>query len=230
MNDSLIKDLTNAQMPLYTALSGFVNKTNYVNIGVITKVHNENYVDVNLYYTDSAGAPAFIQAVRLLHIGTTKCKLLITPAVGDNVLLLCPRDFVEKLEYNRVPQKGKSCYLPYGNINMCGILIKDEGDDNVKTLVTVDENGTVNFKTKGDFSASFVKDDDDETVRTTMNINDEGAISITTEGSTTLESKGDVVVKTEGDAKVTASNVVAMCSSFKVQADENASAVFEVTP
>lgn len=230
MNESTVKQIANEQMPIYTALAGFVNKTNYINLGIITKVHNENYVDVNLYYTDSVGTPAVIQAVRLLHIGTTKCKLLITPAVGDNVLLLCPRDFVEKLEYNRVPQKGKSCYLPYGNINMCGILIKDEGDDNVKTLVTVDENGTVNFKTKGDFSASFVKDDDDETVRTTMNINDEGAISITTEGSTTLESKGDVVVKAEGDAKVTASNVVAMCSSFKVQADENASAVFEVTP
>lgn len=152
MNDSLIKELTNEQMPIYTALSGFVNKTNYINIGVITKVHNENYVDVNLYYTGSSGAPAFIQAVRLLHIGTTKCKLLITPAVGDNVLLLCPRDFVEKLEYNRVPKKGKTCYLPYGNINMCGILIKDESDDNVKTTITINEEGAISVETASDVS------------------------------------------------------------------------------
>ena len=181
MNDSTIKQIANEQMPLYTALRGFVNATNYINIGVISNVHDENYVDVTLYYTDNAGKKVVIQAVRLLHIGTTKCKLLITPAVGDNVLLLCPKDFIETLEYNRQPKNSNICYLPYGNINMCGILIKDESDDNVKTTITVDENG-------------------------------------------------DVVVKTDGDAKVTASNVVAMCSSFKVQASEDDSAVFEVTP
>ena len=95
MNDSTIKQIANEQMPLYTALRGFVNATNYINIGVISKVHDENYVDVTLYYTDNAGKKVVIQAVRLLHIGTTKCKLLITPAVGDNVLLLCPKDFIE---------------------------------------------------------------------------------------------------------------------------------------
>ena len=157
MNESTVKQIANEQMPIYTALAGFVNKTNYINLGIITKVHNENYVDVNLYYTDSVGTPAVIQAVRLIHIGTTKCKLLITPAVGDNVLLLCPRDFVEKLEYNRVPQKGKSCYLPYGNINMCGILIKDEGDDNVKTTITINEEGAVSVETAG---AVSVKSDE----------------------------------------------------------------------
>jgi hypothetical protein len=149
MNESTVKEIANEQMPIYTAISGFVNKTNYINIGVITKVHSENYVDVSFYYTDSTGTRIVIQAVRLLHIGTTKCKLLITPAVGDNVLLLCPKDFIEKLEYNHIPKKSKSSYLPYGNINMCGILIKDESNTNVKTTITVNENGEVLVKTSG---------------------------------------------------------------------------------
>lgn len=149
MNESSIKDMANQQIPLYTALNGFVNKSNYINIGVITKVHSENYVDVNLYYTGNAGKKMQIRAVRLLHIGTTKCKINITPAVGDNVLLLCPKDFIEKLEYNRTPTKNNNCYLPYGNINMCGILIKDESDDNVKTTISIDEEGGITVETEG---------------------------------------------------------------------------------
>ena len=37
MNESAIKDIANQQLPLNTALRGFVNQTNYINIGVITK-------------------------------------------------------------------------------------------------------------------------------------------------------------------------------------------------
>ena len=157
MNESAIKDIANQQMPVNTALRGFINSTNYINIGVITKVHDENYVDVNLYYTNNSGKKSIIQAVRLLHIGTTKCKLLITPAVGDNVLLLCPKDFIETIEYNRQPQKGEACYLPYGNINMCGILIKDESDDNVKTTIKIDEEGTISVETEGNISVNSKK-------------------------------------------------------------------------
>lgn len=157
MNESAIKDIANQQMPINTALRGFINSTNYINIGVITKVHDENYVDVNLYYTNNSGKKSVIQAVRLLHIGTTKCKLLITPAVGDNVLLLCPKDFIETIEYNRHPQKGEACYLPYGNINMCGILIKDEADDNVKTTVNIDENGAITLTTEDKISVNSKK-------------------------------------------------------------------------
>lgn len=157
MNESAIKDIANQQMPINTALRGFINSTNYINIGVITKVHDENYVDVNLYYTNNSGKKSVIQAVRLLHIGTTKCKLLITPAVGDNVLLLCPKDFIETIEYNRQPQKGEACYLPYGNINMCGILIKDEADDNVKTTINIDENGAITLTTEDKISVNSKK-------------------------------------------------------------------------
>ena len=157
MNDSQIKDLANQQIPINTALRGFVNSTNYINLGIITKVHDENYVDVKLYYTNSSGKDSLIQAVRLLHVGTTKCKINIVPAVGDNVLLLCPKDFIETLEYNRKPQKSESCYLPYGNINMCGILIKDESDDNVKTTININEDGAITLETKGDISVKSDK-------------------------------------------------------------------------
>lgn len=227
MNDSALKDIANEQTPIYTALRGFINSTNYINIGVISKIHDENYVDVNLYYTDSTGRKVIIQAVRLLHIGTTKCKINIVPAVGDNVLLICPKDFIEKIEYNRVPAESGVCYIPYGNINTCGILIKDESDDNVITTIGIDEEGTINLKTEGNLSVNLVKDDD--SVRATLDVNKDGAIAITSEDTVSLECKKDVTVKTDKDAKVTASNIVAMCSSFVVKADENSSAVFEVT-
>lgn len=235
MNESAIKGIANEQMPLYTALRGFVNSTNYINIGVISRVHSENYVDVNLYYNDNTGKKVQIRAVRLLHIGTTKCKLIVTPAVGDNVLLLCPKDFIEKLEYNRFPRNSNVSYLPYGNINMCGILIKDESDTNVKSSIEINEKGdisvvtdgkisvenkdSVSVKTSGAVSIQCVKSDD--TARATFNIDDDGKVDV--------ETKGDISVVTDGDASVTAGNVVAMCSSFVVKADENSDAVFEVT-
>ena len=140
--DSSYPEVIEAALRIYPGRA-LINSINYINIGVITKVHSENYVTVNLYYNNSTGKKVQIQAVRLLHIGTTKCKINITPAVGDNVLLLCPKDFIEKLEYNRKPQDSKSSYLPYGNLNMCGILVKDESDDNVKTTIGIDEDGNI---------------------------------------------------------------------------------------
>lgn len=180
MNDSTIKEIANQQMPLYTALRGFINATNYINVGVITKVHSENYVDVTLYYTDSSGKKVNIPAVRLLHVGTTKCKLLITPAVGDNVLLLCPKDFIEKLQYNRPPQKNKSSYLPYGNINMCGILIKTEEDTNVKTTIKINENGDISVETDGD-----------------VNLQCGGNAEVVAEGDVSVEAKQNATLKSQ---------------------------------
>lgn len=170
MNESALKDIANEQTPFYTALRGFVSAINFINIGVISKVHDENYVDVTLYYTDNTGKKVIIQAVRLLHIGTTKCKINITPAVGDNVLLLTPKDFIEKLEYNKPATKGKVSYLPYGNINMCGILIKDESDDNVKTTININENGDISVETEGNIS-----------------VNSDGDISASADGTVTLD-------------------------------------------
>ena len=119
-------------------------------------------------------------------------------------------------------------YIPYSNINMCGILIKDESDDNVLTTIGIDEEGTISLKTEGNLSVSLVKDDD--STRATLDVNKDGGIAVTSEDAVSLECKKDVTVKTDKDAKVTASNIVAMCSSFVVKANENGTAVFEVTP
>ena len=190
MNESSVKDLANQQMPLYTALSGFVSKLNFINIGIITRVHNENYVDVNFYYKNSTGRNVQVQAVRLLHIGTTKCKLSLTPAVGDNVLLLCPKDFIEKVEYNRIPQKSNNIYLPYGNINMCGILIKDESDDNVKTTVGINENGDVSVTTEGNITVESEGD---------ISVSSEGDVSVSASNVTAVCSSFSVKGSEDGN-------------------------------
>lgn len=190
MNESSVKDLANQQMPLYTALSGFVSKLNFINIGIITRVHNENYVDVNFYYKNSTGRNVQVQAVRLLHIGTTKCKLSLTPAVGDNVLLLCPKDFIEKVEYNRIPQKSNNTYLPYGNINMCGILIKDESDDNVKTTVGINENGDVSVTTEGNITVESKGD---------LSVSSEGDVSVSATNVTAVCSSFSVKGSEDGN-------------------------------
>lgn len=180
MNESTLKDLANEQMPINTAIRGFINQTNYINLGVISEVHDENYVDVKLYYVDSTGKEMIVPAVRLLHVGTTKCKLNITPAVGDNVLLLCPKDFIAKLEYNKKPDKSNLCYLPYGNMNMCGVLVKDEADDNVKTTIKIDEEGTISVETEGD-----------------VNLQCKGDANVVAEGNVSVEAKQNATLKSQ---------------------------------
>ena len=133
MNENTIKNISNREFPVFTALRSLITDINFINIGTIKKVHDENYVDVVLYYKTELGEETVIPAVRLLHIGTTKCKLKIVPAVGDNVLLLCPKNFIETLEYHRQAEMSKKSTLPYGDMNMCGILIREESDDNVNT-------------------------------------------------------------------------------------------------
>ena len=85
---------------LSALLSNIVNSRNIINVGIITKVIDDNFINVRLYNTDIGSNPTYISAVRLLHIGTSKLKIKITPAVGDIVLLLASRDFVEVLENN----------------------------------------------------------------------------------------------------------------------------------
>lgn len=181
MNVNALKEVSNQEIPLYTVLKNLINKTDYINIGCISKVHNNNYVDVNLYYKNSCGKVTTILGVRLLHIGTTKCKINITPAVGDNVLLLCPRDFIDKLVYHRQPEKKKLSSSPYGEMNMCGILIKDEADDNVKTTISINENGDVIMST-------------------------EGNINVTSKGNAVVECEGNAEITSKQNCTVTSQN------------------------
>lgn len=146
------------ETPLLTMLSDITTGFMFTNIGSIKKIHNENYIDVALYWTDNMDNEVVIPDVRLLQLGTTKCKLFIQPAIGDNVLLICPRDFVEKLEFNRKAENIGFANSAYSSKNMCAVLIKDESDDNVKTTVNIDENGNITVKTDGDATVNAKKD------------------------------------------------------------------------
>lgn len=159
MDDNKLQVIKNKELSIYGTLKNISLEPNYVNIGVIKKVHSKDYVDVELYYQNNYGTEEIIPDVRLLHIGTTKCKLNIQPSVGDNVLILTPKDFIRELEYNHKAAKQENGYLPYSNNNTCGILIKDESDDNVKTQVNIDENGNVLVQTEGNINV-----DSDETI------------------------------------------------------------------
>lgn len=146
------------ETPLLTMLSDITTGFMFTNIGSIKKIHNENYIDVALYWTDNMDNEVVIPDVRLLQLGTTKCKIFIQPAIGDNVLLVCPRDFVEKLEFNRKAENIGFANSAYSSKNMCAVLIKDESDDNVKTTVNIDENGNITVKTNGDATVNAKKD------------------------------------------------------------------------
>lgn len=140
---------------LYSLLSNVVNRKNIINIGTICKVIDENFVNVRLYNTDEYGDPIIISAVRLLHIGTSKFKIKVSPAIGDNVLLLSSRDFIKTVEYNHTAKKKKEFAEPFGNATVQAILISPEEDDNNKTAITIDENGNITFDTLGKIEVSI---------------------------------------------------------------------------
>lgn len=142
---------------LYSLLANVVNRKNIINIGTICKVIDKNFVNVRLYNTDEYGDPIIISAVRLLHIGTSKFKITVSPAIGDNVLLLSSRDFIKTLEYNHTAQKKKEFAEPFGNATVQAILISPEEDDNNKTAISIDEEGNVTFDTLGKINVA-VKD------------------------------------------------------------------------
>ena len=153
--DRNITDYLNIrEVPLMTLLKQITTGYMFVNIGTIKKVHNENYIDVALYWTDNMGNEIVIPDVRLLKIGTNKVKIFITPEEGDNVLLVCPRDFIEKLQFERKAEDINFAQNAYSTENMCAILIKDESDDNVKTTVNIDANGNISVTTEGDANIS----------------------------------------------------------------------------
>ena len=140
---------------LYSLLANVVNRKNIINIGTICKVIDKNFINVRLYNTDEYGDPIIISAVRLLHIGTSKFKITVSPAIGDNVLLLSGRDFIKTVEYNHTAEKKKEFAEPFGNATVQAILISPEEDDNNKTAISINENGNITLETLGKIDVSI---------------------------------------------------------------------------
>ena len=140
---------------LSALLSNIVNSRNIINVGIITKVIDENFINVRLYNTDVGSNPTYISAVRLLHIGTSKLKIKVTPAIGDTVLLLASRDFIEVLENNHDKKAAEVLVEPYSKSTMQAILISPEEDDNNKTAITINEDGNITLETLGKIDVSI---------------------------------------------------------------------------
>ena len=157
MADNRANLLYGESASLSALLSNIVNSRNIINVGIITKVIDENFINVRLYNTDVGSNPTYISAVRLLHIGTSKLKIKVTPAIGDTVLLLANRDFIEVLENNHDKKAADVLVEPYSKSTMQAILISPEEDDNNKTAISIDEEGNVTFDTLGKINVA-VKD------------------------------------------------------------------------
>lgn len=155
MGDNRANLLYGESASLSALLSNIVNSRNIINVGIITKVIDENFINVRLYNTDINGIPIYISAVRLLHIGTTKLKIKITPAVGDIVLLLANRDFIEVLENNHDKKAADVLVEPYSKSTMQAILISPEEDDNNKTAISINEDGNITLETLGKIDVSI---------------------------------------------------------------------------
>lgn len=157
MADNRANLLYSESASLSALLSNIVNSRNIINVGIITKVIDENFINVRLYNTDVGSNPTYISAVRLLHIGTSKLKIKVTPAIGDTVLLLANRDFVEVLENNHDKKSADVLVEPYSKSTMQAILISPEEDDNNKTAININEDGNITVETLGKIDIS-VKD------------------------------------------------------------------------
>ena len=155
MGDNRANLLHGESASLSALLSNIVNSRNIINVGIITKVIDENFINVRLYNTDIGSNPTYISAVRLLHIGTSKLKIKVTPAVGDTVLLLASRDFVEVLENNHEQKPAEVLVEPYSKSTMQAILISPEEDDNNKTAITINEDGNITVETLGKIDVSI---------------------------------------------------------------------------
>lgn len=195
MADNRANLLYSESASLSALLSNIVNSRNIINVGIITKVIDENFINVRLYNTDVGSNPTYISAVRLLHIGTSKLKIKVTPAIGDTVLLLASRDFIEVLENNHDKKAAEVLVEPYSKSTMQAILISPEEDDNNKTLITIDEDGNVSISTDGSISVSSEKD---------VSVSAKGDVTAECEGDINVSAKGNATAKCEGDLNVEA--------------------------
>ena len=213
---------------LSAQLSNIVNSRNIINVGIITKVIDENFINVRLYNTDIRSNPTYISAVRLLHIGTSKLKIKVTPAVGDTVLLLANRDFVEVLENNHDKKAADVLVEPYSKSTMQAILISPEEDDNNKTAISINEDGNITLETLGKVDVSikdsfsdsgnklvdFVMDTENSFTLTTydsgsaintIKMSSDG-VTFTTDKDINVSAKGNATVKSP-NTKLTGGNV-----------------------
>ena len=211
---------------LSAQLSNIVNSRNIINVGIITKVIYENFINVRLYNTDIRSNPTYISAVRLLHIGTSKLKIKVTPAIGDTVLLLANRDFVEVLENNHDKKAADVLVEPYSKSTMQAILISPEEDDNNKTAISINEDGNITLETLGKVDVSikdsfsdsgnklvdFVMDTENSFTLTTydsgsaintIKMSSDG-VTFTTDKDINVSAKGNITAKCEGDLNVEA--------------------------
>lgn len=155
MADNRANLLYGESASLSALLSNIVNSRNIINVGIITKVIDENFINVRLYNTDVGSNPTYISAVRLLHIGTSKLKIKVAPAIGDTVLLLASRDFIEVLENNHDKKSADVLVEPYSKSTMQAILISPEEDDNNKTAISINEDGNITLETFGKIDVSI---------------------------------------------------------------------------
>ena len=177
MNENSLREMALRETPWNTIMTELITDYCFINIGTIKNIHNDIYVDVNFYY--GKDGPVDLIDVRLLQLGTTKCKIFIKPEIGDNVLLLCPKDLIEKIEFNKERGAAKGLFRYYAKSNMCGILIKDESDDNVLTSININEDGDVDFSTQGLISASQIDDQGEE--KASVKVDADGNIAIKSE-------------------------------------------------
>lgn len=177
MNENSLQEMALRETPLNSAITNLITSFCFINIGTICKIHNDNFVDAKFYYGN--GTLPDVTNIRLLQLGTTKCKIFIKPQIGDNILLLCPRDFIKEIEFNHERSFSDIMYNYFANCNMCGILIKDESDDNVLTSININENGDVDFSTQGLISASQIDDQREE--KASVKVDKDGNIAIKSE-------------------------------------------------
>ena len=174
MNENSLQEMALRETPLNSAITDLITSFCFINIGTIYKIHNDNFVDAKFYYGN--GTLPDVTNIRLLQLGTTKCKIFIKPQIGDNILLLCPRDFIKEIEFNHERSFSDIMYNYFANCNMCGILIKDESDDNVLTSININEDGDVDFSTQGLISASQIDDQGEE--KASVKVDKDGNIAI----------------------------------------------------
>ena len=155
MNSDAMDYLQNSMLSENAVLQSFVNSWNIANLGIVKKVHNENYADVRLFFNDSEDKEIDILDVRLLRIGTDKCRVAVEVEEGDCVLVICPKDFVPKLEFDKKSEKSETFYSPYTVMGACAIPLNPEDDGHdAKVEITVAKDGKIKAKAKGDIELS----------------------------------------------------------------------------